>query len=152
MPDEHSVLAVGTEPLRDLSLVADGHMDLVFQAAWQDHTAVLADAWVHRCAVAHHGYSIASMRRAGPMPEHIAAAVLRRDGDCRAWSLGFATDVRCQGRVHIHHRRLRGQGGPDTEANLMLLCDLHHQYAHNIRRSEAEAAGVICRYIPDTYP
>lgn len=82
------------------------------------------------------------------MPKAIYAAVMERDGDCRAYSVLFATDVKCNGRAHVHHRRLRSQGGPDTLENLMLLCDHHHHLAHRVRRAEAEACGVILRSTP----
>lgn len=83
------------------------------------------------------------------MPHDVAEAVYERDGDCRAYSMGFATDVRCNGRMHIHHRRLRSQGGPDTLENLMVICDHHHHLAHRVRRAEAEKCGVILRSTPE---
>ena len=79
------------------------------------------------------------------MTPETAAYVLARDGDCRAWAMGFATDVRCQGRGHIHHRVLRSQGGGHDADNLLLLCELHHRLAHDVRRAEAEMSRVIVR-------
>lgn len=78
-------------------------------------------------------------------PPDVREAVLSRDQDCQAWQRGFATDVRCQGRLHAHHVQLRSQGGPDTVENGLALCMLHHQLAHDVRRAEAEACGVIVR-------
>jgi len=83
--------------------------------------------------------------RRAPMPEDVVAQVYARDGDCRAWSMGFALDERCRGRPHVHHRRLRSQGGENTVENCVLICEHHHDLAHNVRRAEAEAAGVIVR-------
>lgn len=31
---------------------------------------------------------------------------------------------------HVHHRKLRSQGGPDTAENCMALCFTHHDYIH----------------------
>lgn len=82
--------------------------------------------------------------RGGVTPE-TATYVLNRDGSCRAWAMGFATDVRCEGRPHIHHRRLRSQGGPHTADNLLVICELHHRLAHDVRRAEAERCDIIVR-------
>jgi 5-methylcytosine-specific restriction endonuclease McrA len=79
----------------------------------------------------------------GPMDPAIAEAVLRRDGGCVAHRWGYALDVRCQGRPHVHHRRLRAQGGADTLDNLITLCERHHDQAHNVDRAGANAAGII---------
>lgn len=40
------------------------------------------------------------------------------------------TDV-CKGKAsHRHHRKLRGQGGTNTMANLLHLCTACHDYLH----------------------
>jgi hypothetical protein len=84
-------------------------------------------------------------RRKGPLPPETAALVLARDQTCRAWAMGFALDVVCSGRPHIHHRVLRSQGGGDEPESLLLLCSAHHDLAHNSRRKEANLAGVILK-------
>lgn len=83
-------------------------------------------------------------KRAGVAPD-TAEAVKERDQECQAWPLGFALDVRCSGRGHIHHRVLRSQGGGHDADNLLLICEAHHDLAHNSRRADAEAATVIIR-------
>jgi hypothetical protein len=83
-------------------------------------------------------------RRAGVATD-TAEAVKDRDQECQAWPLGFALDVRCSGRGHIHHRVLRSQGGGHDADNLLLICEAHHDLAHNSRRADAEAATVIIR-------
>lgn len=83
-------------------------------------------------------------KRAGVAPD-TAEAVKERDQECQAWPLGFALDVRCSGRGHIHHRVLRSQGGGHDATNLLLICEAHHDLAHNSRRADAEAATVIIR-------
>lgn len=84
-----------------------------------------------------------------PRPKGVSAetaeAVIERDRSCRAWDHGFALDVPCFGRGHIHHIVLRSQGGGHEADNLMLLCDRHHALAHDSRRAEAEACVVIRR-------
>lgn len=80
-----------------------------------------------------------------PMPADVVAQVYARDGDCRAHAMGFALDSPCFGRPHVHHRKLRSQGGEHSVENCMLICDHHHHLAHRVRRAEAEAAGVILR-------
>lgn len=83
-------------------------------------------------------------RRPGVLSE-TATQVLLRDVSCRAWSMGFGLDLLCDGRGHIHHRVLRSQGGTHTADNLLYLCRAHHELAHDHRRAEAEATGVIIR-------
>ena len=82
------------------------------------------------------------------VPAEVAEAVLARDQGCVAHRLGFALDVRCQGRPHVHHAVLRAQGGEHTMENLLTLCELHHHWAHNVDRAGANAAGVIRRRRP----
>jgi hypothetical protein len=89
------------------------------------------------------------MRRSGPrragVPPDVAETVLTRDRGCVAHRYGFAVDIRCQGRLHVHHVILRSHGGPHTEANLLTLCDRHHDHAHNHDRAGAEACHIIVR-------
>jgi 5-methylcytosine-specific restriction endonuclease McrA len=79
------------------------------------------------------------------MPPEVAEAVLRRDNGCVAHRWNFALDVRCAGRLHVHHRVLRSQGGADEVDNLCTLCERHHDEAHNVSRAHAERTGVIIR-------
>lgn len=87
----------------------------------------------------------AKKRPRGGVTAETANDVRVRDGSCRAWSLGFALDVRCGGRNHIHHRVLRSQGGGHEADNLLLLCEVHHQLAHDVRRADAERFDIIRR-------
>ena len=53
--------------------------------------------------------------------------------------------ARCSDRAeldtgHCHHRQLRGQGGPDTEANCVWLCPDCHEHVH-ANPAESTAAG-----------
>jgi 5-methylcytosine-specific restriction endonuclease McrA len=84
-------------------------------------------------------------KRRTSVPPEVAEAVIARDQFCQAGPRGFAPNVRCAGRGHIHHRILRSHGGTHTEDNLMLLCDAHHHHAHNVARAEAELCEVIVR-------
>ncbi len=62
--------------------------------------------------------------RRGPMPPEIAEAVIRR-------SRGMCEIPYCGRNGHeLHHRQLRSRGGPDTEANIIHLCGVHHDWAH----------------------
>jgi hypothetical protein len=80
------------------------------------------------------------------MSKEVAAAVLARDGHrCQAHAYGFDLITVCAGRVHLHHRRLRSQGGLDAVSNLVCVCELHHTRAHSQIRAEAEVAGIIVR-------
>jgi hypothetical protein len=79
------------------------------------------------------------------VPAEVAEAVLARDLGCVAHRHGFALDVRCAGRPHVHHRILRSQGGPHTVDNLLTLCDRHHHQAHNVDRAGAERCDLIRR-------
>lgn len=77
--------------------------------------------------------------------------IMSRDNfECQAPTLGFATDIRCWGRLHAHHVQLRSQGGPNTVANGLTLCARHHEYAHDGRRADANAAGIIKPRTVDT--
>ena len=71
--------------------------------------------------------------------------VLERDGRCMAHSMGFALDIPCAGRPHVHHVVLRSQGGGHDADNLLTICERHHVCAHDERRTDAEDAKIICR-------
>ena len=82
--------------------------------------------------------------RAGVTPE-TRLYVLDRDGRCMAHPIGFALDIPCAGRPHVHHVLLRSQGGGHEPDNLLTICERHHTCAHDERRSEAEDANIIVR-------
>lgn len=84
-------------------------------------------------------------RRSGPMPTEVRDEVLARDLDCVAHRMGFALDVPCWGPLHVHHKRLRSQGGLNHPDNLITLCETHHRHAHDVDRRGAELAGLIVR-------
>jgi hypothetical protein len=71
----------------------------------------------------------------------------RSGGMCEANWQGVCPDGPHRGTEH-HHRRLRAQGGPDTPANVMLLCKTAHDQAHNVDRAGANALGIIVREVP----
>jgi len=83
-----------------------------------------------------------------PMDPNLRNLILRRDKVCQAHPRGFASDVPCGGRLHVHHRRLRSQGGPDTEDNLIAVCTVHHHHIHSVDRAGAERAGLVIRTFP----
>lgn len=61
----------------------------------------------------------------------------RSDGLCEVRALG------CELRaVHVHHRKLRSQGGKDTVGNLMHVCAWCHRWVHEHPR-EARKRGWI---------
>ena len=78
--------------------------------------------------------------RQDTIPPKARALVTARDPWC----------VRCgtPGALHVHHRRLKGQGGDprahtDCPCNLARLCHRCHGEVHGPDRREAEAAGYI---------
>lgn len=75
--------------------------------------------------------------RARGVPSEVRAAVLARDGGCRAAAL--VGEVRCWGPLDPHHLRRRSQGGTDTAANLATVCRAHHDWIH----AHPEAASVL---------
>lgn len=80
------------------------------------------------------------------MDSGLRNAVLARDHwHCQAHGLDFALDLECRGNLHAHHVKLRSQGGHDSMEDLLTLCALHHDHAHNVDRHGAELAGVIRR-------
>lgn len=62
------------------------------------------------------------------MPLAVTSAVLARaDGACEAMIPGV-----CTGYVqHLHHRKMRSQGGEHTEENLLAVCSACHTAIHN---------------------
>lgn len=77
-----------------------------------------------------------------PSPEWVTnrKAARERDGSCQARKYDIAT--RCDGALHIHHIRPRSVGGGHEMSNLMLLCRLHHEWAHS-HQIEAKKAGLL---------
>jgi len=62
------------------------------------------------------------------------AAVYRRDRRC----------VRCGGEGwHVHHRKLRSQGGQDDLVNCVLMCRACHDTVHSRRAEIGEPGGFI---------
>jgi hypothetical protein len=73
-------------------------------------------------------------------------AIFERDGwTCQARHVW--PHVRCDGRLHAHHVKVKGRrGAPDNStANGLTLCAVHHDHAHNVDRAGAERAGIIRR-------
>ncbi len=65
----------------------------------------------------------------------------RSGGLCEARSLNLGG--RCSGRAnHMHHRKLRSQGGLDQKANLAHLCSNCHTWVHS-NVADAVALGLI---------
>ena len=65
------------------------------------------------------------------MTPEVWAAVFRRDRRC----------VRCGAEGwHVHHRKLRAQGGDDSLPNCILLCRECHELVHS-RRAEVGIPG-----------
>jgi 5-methylcytosine-specific restriction endonuclease McrA len=61
-------------------------------------------------------------RGLNPIPLKTRWAVHARDRWCVAGG--------CTGATHVHHRKLRSQGGDHSLANLILLCGPHHDAVH----------------------
>lgn len=60
------------------------------------------------------------------------------------WCETVIPDV-CTGiAVHVHHRRRRGQGGTDQQANLLAVCAACHNWIHT-HVAAAEKAGWLLR-------
>lgn len=68
----------------------------------------------------------------------------RSRGFCEANVEGVCPSGRHRGE-HVHHMILRSQGGPDEAWNLLHICHVAHDWAHNVNRSEAERLGIIRR-------
>lgn len=76
------------------------------------------------------------------VPKDVYAAVVLRDGGCRAVSL--IRSVQCAGRIDPHHIIRRSQGGPDTPENLVCLCRAHHSWVHE-HPEQSYALGLLRR-------
>jgi 5-methylcytosine-specific restriction endonuclease McrA len=61
-------------------------------------------------------------------PPQIHAAVLARDGNCKA---RFVAEGPCGGALHVHHLLPRGRGGSHDMDNLRVVCNVHHRYLHD---------------------
>jgi 5-methylcytosine-specific restriction endonuclease McrA len=81
--------------------------------------------------------------RREPMDPDLRDAVLRRDG--HSCQLRHLVEHDCRGEPHVHHIRLRSQGGEDSMDNLVTLCPDAHDWVHNRDRARAEALGLIVR-------
>lgn len=51
-------------------------------------------------------------------------------------------------RTEAHHRRIRSQGGDDSDENLILLCQQHHTWVH-AHPTEARDMGLLLSYGDD---
>lgn len=71
-------------------------------------------------------------------------AVIARDGQCRAATLGLVPEVRCWGGPpDMHHWRSRGRGGERASLdNLVALCRAHHIWVDE-HQAEAEQVGLL---------
>ena len=47
--------------------------------------------------------------------------------------------------IHLHHVVFRSQGGDDTEANIVGLCEYHHRQIHAMDPLAWESLGEIGR-------
>jgi hypothetical protein len=76
------------------------------------------------------------------MPEWVWDAVVRRDRVCQASAYGFGSRRPCAGRLVVHHRRLRSQGGKHDPELCVALCNWHHIEVHDNPR-RAQDCGLI---------
>ena len=75
------------------------------------------------------------------MPKYIANAVVERsEGICECLSPG-----KCIGPAqHIHHRKLRSQGGAHSVVNCIMVCHVcHHQVIHGNPRQAYENGWLV---------
>jgi hypothetical protein len=87
------------------------------------------------------------------MDPDVRVAVLRRDNyTCQAKVRGYAPEVACAGRNHVHHVVLRSQGAVDSPDDLLTVCLAHHDHLHNVDRAGAEAFGLVRRVGPLASP
>ena len=82
------------------------------------------------------------------MPEWVWEEVIRRDRECQASTFGFGSRRPCQGRLVVHHRRLRSQGGRHDPELCVALCNWHHIEVHDNPR-RAQDCGLILRTMAD---
>lgn len=83
------------------------------------------------------------------MPPDVAEAVLARaDGACEAMIPGV-----CVGQVqHLHHRKMRSQGGGHTQENLIALCHRCHSHVHHNPAWSYERGLLIHSWGEATWP
>lgn len=76
------------------------------------------------------------------VPREVAEIVAERaQGMCEI----MAPHTGCTGRAeHMHHRKLRSQGGEHTVENLVNICERCHTYTH-MHPAEANTNGWIVR-------
>ena len=65
-------------------------------------------------------------RRTPDIPASVRAEVVRRSGGFCEIDHADCTNI----AVHMHHRRLRAQGGRHEAANLLHLCGEAHRMVH----------------------
>lgn len=80
--------------------------------------------------------------KAHPWPAKVEAAIRARSGG--ACEARLTAECRGVGQ-HLHHRKLRGQGGPETIVNGLHVCFLCHHAAHTILYGRAVLRGIIVR-------
>lgn len=96
-------------------------------------------------ALHHDGKPISRRSVVGEIPPSVRAAVKRRSGGlCEANWEGVCPPGPHRAQ-HVHHVILKAQGGPDVEWNLLHLCYVVHQHAHDVDRAGAESRGIIRR-------
>lgn len=83
-------------------------------------------------------------RRESEWQETRAAVIFRSRGLCEANWPGVCKPGPHRGD-HVHHRRLRSQGGGNELDNLMHVCHVVHGHAHDVDRAGAEERGIIVR-------
>jgi hypothetical protein len=85
-----------------------------------------------------------------PMPDGRHDQALTAAGyTCLASAYGFGSPRPCEGRLVVHHKRLRAMGGTTDPSihdldNLATLCDSHHREVHAHPR-RAYDCGLLIR-------
>jgi len=64
----------------------------------------------------------------GALPEGVSEEVAEEVAE--AYHYRCAVGGSCEGRLQIHHVKPRGRGGSNRRANLVLLCQKHHDDEH----------------------
>lgn len=65
--------------------------------------------------------------------------------EVRARDMDRCANCGYSGNLHVHHRRLRSQGGPSTYSNQVTLCTKCHSQMHASPRL-AHGLGMILRH------